>query len=256
MTPLLMLLVQPRPPAAGISFHRAAVQPIRYHLALPEGWTSARTWPVVVAIPDAHRDFEANLRRFVAARGSRPYILVAPEVVTCGGVSGQVSPPHTYSPAEWARIRQAGDFEFDDACLAAVLAEVQARWKGEPRACLTGWEAGGHTVWAQAFRHPERWRAVAVVSPNYQGRGLSEAAPSRDPSRSALPLKVFWCGSPGEEEAPAYPFLRAQAARALAEARAHGFAPAPDTVVPGAPHGPACGAVLGWFDHLRAGERP
>ncbi len=256
MTPLLMLLLPPPTAAPGISFHRAAAQPIRYHLALPEGWTSARTWPVVVAIPDAHRDFEANLRRFVAARGPRPYILVAPEVVTCGGVSGQVSPPHTYSPAEWARIHQAGDFEYDDASFSAVLAEVQARWKGEPGAFLTGWEAGAHTVWAQAFRHPERWRAVAVVSPNYQGRGVSEALFSKDPARGGLPLKIFWCGAPSEEEAKGYPFFRAQAARALSEARGHGFAPEPDVVVPGAPHGPACEAVLGWFDRIRSGARP
>ena len=28
-------------------------------------------------------------------------------------------------------------------------------------AFLTGWEAGGHTVWALALRHPDRWRGVA-----------------------------------------------------------------------------------------------
>lgn len=123
---------------------------MRYWLALPEGWMPRHAWPVVVVASDARRDFEGNLRRFVTARGGRPFILVAPAVVTCGGVSGQVSLPHTCTGGEWAAVKRAGDSAFDDAGLAAVLGEVQARWGGEAKAFLTGWEAGGHTVWAQA----------------------------------------------------------------------------------------------------------
>jgi hypothetical protein len=52
---------------------------MRYHLALPAGWTRERTWPVVVVIPDAGREFVPNLQAFVTARGDRPFILVAPE---------------------------------------------------------------------------------------------------------------------------------------------------------------------------------
>ncbi|MBK8726378.1 MAG: hypothetical protein IPL96_10150 [Holophagaceae bacterium] len=207
-------------------------------------------------IPDARRDFEGNLRRFVAARGGRPFILVAPEVVTCGGVSGQVSPPHTYTAGDWAAVKRAGDFAFDDAGLAAVLGEVQARWGGEAKAFLTGWEAGGHTVWAQALHRPERWRAVAPVSSNYQGRGLGQDHFSVAPERATLPLKVFWCGAPVGDEAQGLVFWRQQTARAQADARAHGFAPLPDQEVPGASHGPLCEAVLGWFESLLAPKGP
>jgi len=37
----------------------------------------------------------------------------------------------------------------------------RSQWQGEAKAFLTGWEAGGHTVWAQALRHPSAgaaWR--------------------------------------------------------------------------------------------------
>ncbi|HJU83174.1 MAG TPA: hypothetical protein VJ600_03100 [Holophagaceae bacterium] len=240
------------PPA--LTAHQAKAHPMRYHLALPEGWAPDRTWPVVVVVPDAHRDFEANLRRFAAARGSRPYLLVAPEVLTCGGASGKATPPYAYTPADWSAAEREGDFAFDDAGLAAVLAEVQARWAGEPRAFLTGWEAGGHSVWAQAFRRPERWRAVAPVSSNYQGRGLTPQTFSTAPARAALPLKVFWCGAPQGDETRGLAFFRQQTAQAQADARAHGFKPLPDQVVPGQPHGPLCEAVLAWFDELRAGR--
>jgi len=237
-------------PAPAITIHQAKAHAMRYRLALPEGWQPGRAWPVVVVVPDAHRDFEGNLRRFVAARGGRPFMLVAPEVVTCGGVSGQVSPPHSYTAGGWAGVRGAGDVALGAAGLAAGRAGVQARWGGEAQAFLTGWEAGGHTVWAQAFRRPERWRAVAPVSSNYQGRGMGPGTFSTAPERTTLPLKVFWCGAPVGDEAQGLVFWREQTARAQADARAHGFPPLPDQEVPGASHGPLCEAVLGWFESL------
>src|SRR4029434_2123914 len=121
-------------------------------------------WPVVVVIADAHRDFVPNLTRFTRVRTTTPFILVAPEVLTCGGTRDQTSPPYSYTPEEWQAARAVGDFEFDDAGLAAVLEEVHAQWGGKTQAYLTGWEAGGHTVWAEALRRPERWLAVAPVT--------------------------------------------------------------------------------------------
>src|SRR5512134_1290620 len=176
----------PRP--AAVSLQRAAAHPMRYHLALPAGWTREKAWPVVIVIPDATRDFAGVLQAFVAARGDRPFILVAPEVMSCGGARSRTRDHYSYSPAEWDSISAGDDFAFDDAGLAAVLADVQERWRGEPKAFLTGWEAGGHTVWAQAFRRPERWRAVAPVSPNYQGRGIDSATFSRASERTSLPI--------------------------------------------------------------------
>jgi hypothetical protein len=46
-------------------------------------------------------------------------------VLTCGGTRGQASPPYSYSPEEWSAARAAGDFEFDDAGLAAVLEDAR-----------------------------------------------------------------------------------------------------------------------------------
>jgi dienelactone hydrolase len=223
---------------------------MRYHLALPVGWTRERRWPVVVVIPDASRDFAGNLKAFVAARGDRPYILVAPEVLSCGGAGSRTPDRYSYSPAEWDSIPASDDFAFDDAGLAAVLADVRKRWGGESKAFLTGWEAGGHTVWAQTFRRPERWRAVAPVSTNYQGRGLDAAAFSTAPERAALPIQIFWCGAPTGAAATGARFWEQQTTKALADAHAHKFAPSPVRVVPGADHGPLPGPVLAWFDAL------
>ena len=198
-------LVAPEP--AAITTDRASAHAMRFHLALPEGWTRERTWPVVVVIPDAAREFEGNLARFVAARGRRPFILVAPEVLSCGGGSTRTAEHYSYSAADWDSISAVDDFAFDDAGLGAVLADVREHWAGEPKAFLTGWEAGGHTVWAQLFRRARSRRSAPTISAG-------------------------------------------ETAQALADARAHGFAPLPVRIVPGADHGPLPGPVLAWFEKL------
>jgi len=230
---------------------RATAHPMRYHVALPRGWSAGRAWPVLVVIPDAARDFVPNLERFVRARGDRPYLLVAPEVLSCGGARTRTRDLYTYTAAEWDALAGGDDFAFEDAGLAAVLADVQREWHGEPRAFLTGWEAGGHTVWAQAFRHPERWRAVVPVSTNYQRRGVPAAAFSRAAARASLPIQPLRCGAPSGDAIEAVTFIDRQMAVALQDARDHGWRPRPVQVIRGADHGPLPDAVFAWCDTLR-----
>jgi hypothetical protein len=236
---------------APISAHRATTHPMRYHLALPSGWAAGRAWPVLVVIPDAGRDFEGDLAQFARARGARPFILVAPEVLSCGGARSRTREHYTYSAAEWDSLQGGDDFAFEDAGLAAVLSDVHRHWGGEPRAFLTGWEAGGHTVWAQAFRHPERWRGVAPVTTNYQRRGVTAASFSRARERVSLAIQPFRCGAPSGDAIQGMSILDQQIVLALSDARDHGFDPRPVRVVPGADHGPLPAPVLAWCDSLR-----
>jgi pimeloyl-ACP methyl ester carboxylesterase len=229
----------------------ASTHPMRYHVALPAGWSADREWPVLVAIPDAGRAFEGNLLAFVRARGNRPYILVAPEVLTCGGARSHTLEYYSYPKAVWDSLQGQDEFAFDDAGVAAVLADVRREWHGEPRAFLTGWEAGGHTVWALTFHHPERWRGVAPVTTNYLRRGVDSTSFSTAAGRWRPPIQVFREGAPAENLARFTRFFDQQTATALADARAQGFTPHPVRIVPGAPHGPLAAAVLAWCDSLR-----
>jgi hypothetical protein len=239
------------PSPAPSSAHRAASHPMRYHLSLPPGWKADRDWPVLVVIPDAKRDFEENLSRFAIARGDRPYILVAPEVLSCGGARTRTIDHYSYAGGEWDSLQQVDEFAFEDDGLAAVLADVHSQWRGEIRAFLTGWEAGGHTVWAQTFRHPERWHGVVPVTTNYQDRGVTAASFSRARERTTLPIQPLRCGAPKGDAAQAVKYCDQQTAVALREAREHGFAPRPVRVVTGAEHGPLPAAVFAWCDSLR-----
>ncbi|HUK62123.1 MAG TPA: hypothetical protein VLV15_02280, partial [Dongiaceae bacterium] len=200
---------------------------------------------------DAARDFAGNLETFVEAREERPYILVAPEVLTCGGARTRTLDHYSYPKAVWDSLRPPDDFAFDDAGVGAVLADVRRQWRGDSTAFLTGWEAGGHTVWALTFHHPERWRGVVPVSTNYQRRGVDSASVSRAPGRPHPPIQALREGAPTGDFAAAMKFLDQQTATALDDARKLGFEPAAVRTVPDVDHGPLATAVLAWCDSLR-----
>jgi len=227
----------------------ASTHPMKYHLSLPKGWSKDKVWPVVVIIPDAARDFSGNLAAFAEARQSRPYILVAPHVVTSGGNNARSARSFRYSEDDWKRVAAAGDYRFDQEGLSAVADDVRRRYAGEDRSYLTGWEAGGHTVWALAFRHPEWFRAVAPVSTNYRGRWLDESAFSKNPARGHLPVRVLFCEKTADFGG--WDFLMDQTKAAIKIAEAHGFRTPELKVVVGKPHGPLAEDVLAFFDAIR-----
>lgn len=245
---LLLLPLQERPRPEVMT---ATTHPMKYHVSLPEGWSKDKPWPVVIAVPDAHRDFPGNLAAFVKARRSKPYIVVVPHVVTSGGTNYRLASTYQYTNAEWDKVKQAGDYRFDEEGIIAILADVRKLYNGEGRCYLTGWEAGGHTVWALTFRHPEWFHAVAPVSTNYQGRWLDARAFSTAQARHSLPVRVLSCE---ESAAPqGWKFFMAQTKDAIKVAADHGFRTPELKSVPGKPHGPLAEEVLEFFDAIRTG---
>jgi hypothetical protein len=217
---------------------------MRYYLSLPDNWNASRRWPVVVAIESANRDFQGNAAVFARARGARPFIIVSPMVVTAGGAGYRSVPTYRYSDAVWAEIERVGAFHFDEAGIAAIVADVKRDFGGEDRYCLTGWEAGGHTVWAMLFQHAEQLRAVAPVSTNYLGRWMTADSFSNSPARIGLPVRVFQAA-----QLPS-PFFAQQTENAVALAKAHGFGNVSLTSV-AKPHGPLPEEVLEFFSSVR-----
>jgi poly(3-hydroxybutyrate) depolymerase len=216
---------------------------MQYYLSLPDGWTAGKSWPVIVAVESANRDFRTNAEVFARARGSLPFIVVSPMVVTGGGAGFRPVPTYRYTDAVWNEIERVGQFEFDDAGIAAIVADVHRLYGGEERYFLTGWEAGGHTVWAMLFQHPERLRAVAPVSTNYQGRWMTPEKFSTSPARAVLPVRVFQSAHPPTQ------FLAQQTANAIAIAKEHGYTSVSITPVD-KPHGPLADEVVRWFAEM------
>jgi poly(3-hydroxybutyrate) depolymerase len=218
---------------------------MQYYLSLPDGWSAGKTWPVIVAVESANRDFRANAEAFARARGKLPFIVVSPVVVTGGGAGYRDVPSYRYTDAAWSEIERVGPFRFDETGIAAIVANVHRLYGGEERYFLTGWEAGGHTVWAMLFQHPERLRAVAPVSTNYLGRWMTPESFSASPARTQLPVRVFQSA-----QVPS-PYFAQQTVNAIALAREHGYGNVSLTKVD-RPHGPLAEEVVRWFAEIVA----
>ncbi|HWA82848.1 MAG TPA: hypothetical protein VG820_05425 [Fimbriimonadaceae bacterium] len=220
------------------SLKTASAHPMKYYLSLPDGWQAGKKWPVVVVIESANRDFETTAKEFERARGSKPFILVTPLVLTNGGPRYREATGYRYDAATWARIERDGTWKFDGAGVQAVLADVRRLYGGESKAFLTGWEAGGHTVFALAFTHPSWFAAAAPVCPNYAARWIAPAG-----ERAAgMPLRCF-IGAKDD----LWQRFSSQWDRARNEARSRGFGDLSIRQVDGKGHEPLADAVLAWF---------
>jgi len=192
---------------------------------------------VEIALPVQFAAQPANLRL------DMPFILAAPLVSTNGGANYRQAGTYRYSEAVWRQIEQ-DRCRFDMDGIAAVAADVRRLFGGEERYFLTGWEAGGHTVWPIIFQHPEALRAAAPAVTNYAGRcldpGFSSAA-----SRADLPVTVFQVEA--GRDVPPGKYVYAQSQQAMKTAAEHGFRNVSERIVAGPPHGPLADEVLAFF---------
>lgn len=242
---LAIALTSGHAPGQDVEVKTASTHPMRYYVSLPKNWRAEKSWPVVVVIESANRDFKVNAEEFVKARGELPFIIVAPQVITDGGPHYREAPGYSYREKDWARVAQDGEWKFDDDGLAAVMSDVHRLYNGNSQYFITGWEAGTHTVFAMAFNHPERLCGAAVVCPNYAARHIAFAPAFKENAR--LPIRIF-AGSQDPAWRPGQPLFD-QTLRAQAEGRAHGFLFTSE-IVKGEGHGPLPSAVLRWFQML------
>ncbi len=226
----------------------ASSHPIQYYLSLPEGWTTARKWPVVVVIESAERDFVQAATVFARGRGRAPFILVTPLVVTNGGSGYRNVPSYHYSDDVWTTIQNSGPFNFDMAGITAIMQDVMKDYGAEDKFFIAGLEAAGHTIWGILFNHPEMVRGAALICPNYLGRWIDEAHISPAAERVALPIRNF-VGSKDDLCAPGAP-IYAQMQKAMSVADAHGYKNVSLTRVEGKRHERLADEVLAYFSSL------
>jgi poly(3-hydroxybutyrate) depolymerase len=223
----------------------ASSHPIQYYLSLPNGWTATKKWPVVVVIESADREFLQAATAFANARGSRPFIIVTPLVITNGGAGFRSVPTYHYSDAVWDRIQSSGQFQFDMDGLTAIVQDVTKQYRGEEKFFLTGFEAGGHTVYGVLFNHPEMVRAAVAVCPNYQGRWVDDAHISTAPERVDLPIKNFAGGN--DTLCSAGKPIHDQMLRAMTVASEHGYKNVAEVRIEGRGHERMESEVLDFF---------
>ena len=226
----------------------ATTHPIHYYLSLPEGWTNTKKWPVVVVIESAERDFAAASAAFAEARHNQPFIVVTPLVVTNGGAGYRNVPTYHYSDAVWGQIQQSGDFSFDMDGITAIMQDVVKQFAGEDKFFVTGFEAGGHTVWGILFNHPEVVRGAALVCPNYAGRWVDEQHLSSAAERTTVPIQNL-IGTKDDLCSPGHP-IYTQIQKAVRVAESHGYKNVSITQVEGKGHERLADEVLRYFSSL------
>ena len=226
----------------------ASTHPIQYYLSLPDGWTASRKWPVVVVIESADREFLQAATAFARARPTRPFIIVTPLVVTNGGAGFRSVPTYHYSDAVWDRVQSSGQFTFDSDGIAAIMQDVVKQYVGEDKYFITGFEAGGHTVWGMLFNHPEALRAAALVCPNYLGRWVDESRISTAAERARLPVRNF-VGTNDTLCSAGNP-IYTQMQNAMSIAEAHGYKNVTLVRVEGKGHERLADEVLTYFASL------
>jgi dienelactone hydrolase len=224
----------------------AAGHSIQYYVSLPKGWNTNSKWPVMIVVESANRQFKETLGIFAKARKDAPFILATPLVTTNGGANYRQAGTYHYSEATWSEIEK-DRCKFDMDGITAVAADVQKYFGGEERYFLTGWEAGGHTVWAMILQHPERIAAAAPAVTNYAGRCL-DAGPSTSPARVDLPVTVFQVEA-GRDVVPGK-FVYQQSQQAMNVAVSQGFRNVTERVVANRPHGPLADEVVAYFQAL------
>lgn len=249
--PVISFAAAPVP--GGLERQTATGHPMKYWLSLPAGWHPGGSWPVVAVLEAAEKEYQANAERFVAARGDRPFIIVAPYIVTNGNQGLRDPAIFPYTRETWDYIERVSSCRFDDEGLAQVLADVQRLYQGRDRCYLTGFEAGTHLLWAYTFRHPEQLAAVAPVTGNYRGRCVTPETFSTHAARASLPIRSFTGKldgffSPGGQ-------IYGQFLEAKAAAQAHGFLALSEEAVAGKDHVPLLAEVLAWFESLEASAR-
>jgi poly(3-hydroxybutyrate) depolymerase len=223
---------------------------MQFWISLPKGWHPGGSWPVVVALEAAEKQYQANAERFMKARGDRPFIVVVPYIVTNGNQGLRDPEIFPYTLETWDTIDRITGCRFDAEGLAQVLADVQRLYQGRDRCYLTGFEAGTHLLWAYTFQHPEQLAAVAPVAGNYRGRCVTAEIFSGHAARATLPIRCF-TGSLDHGFGPGGP-IYAQYLEAAAVARNHGFLALSEQAVPGKDHVPLPAEVLAWFASLES----
>lgn len=223
----------------------ATTHPMQYYVDLPAAWTATSTWPIVVVIDGADHDFAGDFRQFISARGTQPFIIVAPLVLSNSSPYGAVvhGDYPGYSPAVWDLAARVGLEQFDDDGLAAVVADVRRQYAGQDKFFLTGWSAGGLLTWRTVFLHPEQLAGAAPACGNFGSRNVPALPPvSAAPERVNLPIKAFQGADDG-----AFPALTQQWQVAQQLAAANGYQAVSRAVLPGVGHSACPDQVLQFF---------
>ena len=144
----------------------------KYFLYTPSTYDPAKSWPVIV-VCHGTPPWDTPLRQirdWVKLAEEKGFIVAAPELK---GTRGDFPPPAD---------RQIKLQRQDEETILATLRHVEGAHNiSRDRVFLSGWSAGNFAVLYTGLKHPELFRALAVLQGNFNAAYLSEVADNIDP---------------------------------------------------------------------------
>jgi hypothetical protein len=229
--------------------------PLLAWVSLPKGWAKGKKYPVLVAVEGAGCGFKGQFQGFVAARGSRPFIVVTPLSFSNTNALDAGKYPF-YDPAvlkEWDGKR----IEFDGPGLNGVLEALVARFGAEEKVFLTGFSGGGNLCYWKLLADPTRVAGASPACANFAGYGLDIAPGAGDGGGPPVHLLT---GEKDEHREFTFgkkdsPGIEPQTDRIESELKRLGYTNVRRTLVPGAGHSPLRKEVWEFTDEVRGTGR-
>lgn len=137
----------------------------KYLLYVPSSYDRTQAWPLVVVCHGAFPDSpDAQLQAWADLAESRGFLLAAPKLTSAVGLAVPKA------PKELPRLRR------DEAHILGMVQHVRGGYTvSDDRIFLYGWAGGAVPALRVALRHPDLFRALAVVQPKFDAAFLAEA---------------------------------------------------------------------------------
>ena len=143
-----------------------------YLVYTPSTYDAAKSWPLII-VCHGTRPWDSprrQIRDWVKLAEEKGFVVAAPSL---RGTRGDFPPPAD------EQIRRQRD---DEETILATVRHIQGSHSiSRDRIFLVGWSAGNYAVLHTGLKHPEVFRALAVLQGNFNAVYFGEAAERIDP---------------------------------------------------------------------------
>lgn len=152
-----------------------------YWLYVPSYYDDRRDWPLVITLHGTHGwdNARAQIKEWKFLAEQRGLIIAAPVLRSVQGILPVVG-------SLWRK-----DLQADERAVLAVIDEVSAKYRVDPKAVLlTGFSAGGYPLYYVGLRNPGRFDMLIARACNSSTKLLEHIEPTDEARR--LPIVIFW----------------------------------------------------------------
>ncbi len=153
-----------------------------YYIYVPSNYTAERQWPLVISLHGTipWDTYLAQIMEWKALAEEKGFIVVCPYLKSSQGI------------IKTARESWYQDLDTDERVILAVMDDVCGKYHVDPKAVLlTGFSAGGFSMYYTGMRNPKRFSALIGRACNSDVKMLEEKVELTDDVRK-LPVVIFW----------------------------------------------------------------